>query len=165
MKKYTNFGNPFREITYRFAIQPVYDRIGWDLLGSGANANVRPNITEFFTESGTKLTLQEKELKRYIEGDANANPPVPKGELPFAYVGWNRVFIPRLGAWVRPALNREKRPHEMPAPSPSDPPVTEVEYMYDPKITPYQLDDDAPSQTIQSQTVRGFDLLFNPGAN
>jgi hypothetical protein len=56
------------------------------------------------------------------------------------YVGWNRIFNPQTGAWMRPTLiGGDKRPL-------------------------YLFDDDYTQQVSGFGTVKGFDLLFNVGA-
>jgi hypothetical protein len=56
------------------------------------------------------------------------------------YVGWNRIFNPRVCKWER------------------------IVWLFDPARGMYLYDEDAPSQTINGKVVKGFGLLFNPGA-
>jgi hypothetical protein len=57
------------------------------------------------------------------------------------YVGWNRLYRPDTGQWERP------------------------EVATIPGKRPYQLDEDAPGQTLGGRQVKGFDLLFHPAAS
>lgn len=57
-----------------------------------------------------------------------------------AYVGWNRVFNPRVCKWER------------------------IVWQADPTRGTYLHDEDAPAQTIRGKEIKGFNLLFNPGA-
>lgn len=98
-QRVTNFGVKFWEITYKFIVLPVYDKI-----------------------------------VEYAEIAFDASPD------DLTWVGWNRIFNPRVSKWERVVLSTD---------------ATRGMYEYD---------TDVPDQRIRGNLVEGFNLLFTDGA-